>query len=1009
MLGELRALRSTSRIPAIVALGLVLTTVSVQAQGATRALQHEDTYAWNAIDDGTISPDGSWVAYVLSPFEGEPTLVVVRADGSGAELRLRGDDPVFTGDSRYVAFSIPPLESVVDSLKLEGKKEDDLPKDSLGVVALDRVTGAGAAGAEAAVVFRAGDVKSFAVPEKGGAWLAFLTEPPEEESDEGEGEPGEGEPPEAPAEPAPAEPEPEPVTPAEPESEQEEEADEEEEKEPGTPLFVRDLSGGTDHRFEHAVAYAWSERGNAFAYAASTEEGDGDGVIVLDPATGQRHEAASGEGHYRGLAFDEAGERLAFLTDRDDWEADEPAYALYAAAAGDWSAILVANAETPGVPGGWWVSEHGSPSFSDDGERLFFGTAPRPEPEPDEKVLDEDRVRVDVWNWRDDYLQPMQLVRAEDEKKRSYLAVVHGGEDRVVQLGSPDIPQVERTDDGAGDFVLGTTDVPYRQELSWDGRYQDAYAIDVRTGARRQIVNGVRGGFGSAVRLSPGGEFAYWWDGQARDWKAARMDGASGVVSLTGAIPQAFYDELDDHPQTPPPYGFPQWVDGDRALLVYDKHDVWRTDPRGRAGPVNVTAGHGRETGLRYRLVRLDLEEPALPEGDALLSSFHLENKRAGFARGRTDRAQAPTELIAADADFGTPRKAREADVLLWTRETFVDFPDLWASGLDFTGARELSDANPQQDEFRWGTAELVSWLSADRTPLQGILYKPDGFDPTRKYPLMVYFYERLSDRLHTYQPPVPNRASIRYPFYVSRGYLVFVPDIPYEIGYPGESALDAVVPGVLTLVGRGFVDESRIGVQGHSWGGYQIAYMITKTNLFAAAEAGAPVSNMTSAYGGIRWQSGMSRMFQYERTQSRIGGSLWESTMEYLHNSPVFYVDKIRTPLLMLHNDEDGAVPWYQGIEMFVAMRRLEKPVFLLNYHGEAHGLTRKPNQKDWAIRMQQFFDHYLLDAPAPVWMARGVPAVAKGRDMGLELVTEEAVSEEGEGEEGGRGGGSP
>ena len=216
----------------------------------------------------------------------------------------------------------------------------------------------------------------------------------------------------------------------------------------------------------------------------------------------------------------------------------------------------------------------------------------------------------------------------------------------------------------------------------------------------------------------------------------------------------------------------------------------------------------------------------------------------------------------------------------------------------------------------------------------------------------------------------------------------MFIPDIPYEIGYPGESALDAVVPGVLSLIDDGFVAPDRIGVQGHSWGGYQIAYMITKTDIFAAAEAGAPVSNMTSAYGGIRWQTGMSRMFQYEQTQSRIGATLWEATSEYLHNSPLFYADKIRTPLLMMHNDEDGAVPWYQGIEMFVALRRLQKPAWLLNYNGEAHGLRREPHRKDWAVRMQQFFDHYLQDAPAPVWMAEGVPAIDKGKSLGTALV---------------------
>ena len=273
--------------------------------------------------------------------------------------------------------------------------------------------------------------------------------------------------------------------------------------------------------------------------------------------------------------------------------------------------------------------------------------------------------------------------------------------------------------------------------------------------------------------------------------------------------------------------------------------------------------------------------------------------------------------------------------------------------------------------------------------PLQGILYKPDHFDAAQKYPMMVYFYEKMSDRLHRHYAPAPARSSINFSFYVSRGYLVFVPDIPYKVGYTGESAMNSVVPGVLHLLDQGFVDRERIGVQGHSWGGYQIAYMITRTNLFRAAEAGAPVSNMTSAYGGIRWGSGMSRMFQYEKSQSRIGGSLWEYPLRYLENSPIFWADKIETPVLMMHNDEDGAVPWYQGIEFFVALRRLGKPVWLLNYNGEDHGLRKLHNQRDFAVRLQQFFDHYLLDAPAPVWLQHGVPAVEKGKTLGLEPVS--------------------
>ena len=252
----------------------------------------------------------------------------------------------------------------------------------------------------------------------------------------------------------------------------------------------------------------------------------------------------------------------------------------------------------------------------------------------------------------------------------------------------------------------------------------------------------------------------------------------------------------------------------------------------------------------------------------------------------------------------------------------------------------------------------------------------------------MVYFYERNSDNLHRYYAPAAGRSIINFSFYVSRGYVVFVPDIPYTTGEPGQSAANAILPGVESLVAQGFVDEEKIGMQGHSWGGYQTAYLVTQTDMFACAESGAPVSNMTSAYGGIRWGSGMSRMFQYERTQSRIGEDLWAARDKYIQNSPVFYADKINTPLLILHNDKDGAVPWYQGIELFVALRRLEKPAWMLNYNGNPHWVMGQKNRRDFAIRMQQFFDHYLMDAPEPEWMALGVPAVNKGEELGLELL---------------------
>jgi dipeptidyl aminopeptidase/acylaminoacyl peptidase len=382
------------------------------------------------------------------------------------------------------------------------------------------------------------------------------------------------------------------------------------------------------------------------------------------------------------------------------------------------------------------------------------------------------------------------------------------------------------------------------------------------------------------------------------------------------------------------------------------------------------------------RVVDLDRDDRTFdPRQPLLLRAFDEDTKASGFYEDRLDAASAPRKIVMADVAYGMPTRARHADTYVVTRGTFTEFPNLYV-GRSLTSLSRVSDANPQQKDFKWGSVELVSWTSSDGVPLQGLLYKPADFDSTKKYPMIAYFYEQLSQNLHQYVAP-NGRNVINPTHYASNGYLVFEPDIHYETGYPGPSAMKSIVPGVQAILARGFVDPNGLGLQGQSWGGYQTAYIITQTPLFKAAMAGAPVANMFSAYGGIRWQSGLARSFQYEHTQSRIGGSIWQFPMRYMENSPLFWADRITTPLLMMANDGDGSVPWYQSIEMFVAMRRLGKEVYLLDYNGDEHNPTKRANQKDVAMRMQQFFDNKLRGYPAPDWMVHGIPYQMKGRDQ--------------------------
>ncbi|MBA3296147.1 MAG: S9 family peptidase, partial [Acidobacteria bacterium] len=474
-----------------------------------------------------------------------------------------------------------------------------------------------------------------------------------------------------------------------------------------------------------------------------------------------------------------------------------------------------------------------------------------------------------------------------------------------------------------------------------------------------------------------------YFDENAGHWYTYRVsDGAR--VNLTEKLSVKF-QQANDVPDLPGPYGVAGWTADDRSVLLYDEFDIWEMKPNGHT-PRNVTGGEGRKRRVALRYRSMDPQERVVPTNKSLLLSATDDRTRAtGFYRVANLAATTPPEkVVMLDKAFGGVSKAKNADTVVFTLSRFEEFPDLWTSDTTFKDMRKVSSVGAQQAQFTWGTSELIEYINADGKTLRAILTKPDNFDPNRKYPLMVYIYEELTQGLHSYSPPNVS-TSINIPRYVSNGYLMLRPDIVYATGYPGEAAEKCVIPAVNTVVGMGFVDPKRIGIQGHSWGGYQITHLITRTSLFAAVEAGASVSNMISAYGGIRWGTGMSRAFQYEKTQSRIGAPPWEAPLQFIENSPIFWVKKVQTPYLTIHNDGDDAVPWYQGIEFITALRRLGKEGYMFNYNDELHGLRNRDNMKHWTVHMDEFFDHYLRGKPRPDWMDKGVSFLERGkRDVG-------------------------
>ncbi|HJU73480.1 MAG TPA: prolyl oligopeptidase family serine peptidase [Gemmatimonadaceae bacterium] len=917
---------------------LVLYAATAAAQPVKKALT-QDTYdSWRTISGATLSPDGRWTAYTLSPVVGNGEFVL-RATSGNTEYRTpRGwtgrpvvsvtvdspfvaPPPSFSGDSRFAAVLAYAPQADFDAARRRRARPADQPKNRLILVRL----GDGQ-------VTNIARVRAFRLPRESTRWIVY-----HHEADSG-------------AAPDTARRGPR-------------------RKDPGSVLVVRDLESGNESRIPDVASYVVDDSAKWLAYAVSSRSGSDDGVYLRALGTEQVIPVMRGEANYKQLAFDRAGTQLAFVSDKDEFGREKAKYALYYATTKAPTAAPVAATLEGMAP-----SERGSVSFSRNGAAIIYGVAsPQLDSIPADSLAD--KAVFDLWHWQDARLQPQQLRELTRDRNRTWTGVYHIAAKSAVRLTNDSLPSATLSEDAR--TALAVTSVPYAVAQMWGAGGSDVVLIDAISGKRTRIATKL----GFSAQLSPGAKYVAWYDdGRWHSYAVA----TGKTVDLTGAIKGVrFDDEEHDSPSTPGPYGLAGWTRDDRSLLVHTRYDVWEVDPAGVRPPRVVTDSLGVRSRLELRVMDLDPEDRFIdPTAPLLLRAFDTKTKAMGVYRDRLDGAASPpVRITMVDAAFGNPQKARKASQILVTRSTVSDFPNLW-TGPGFDQLTKISDANPQQSSYAWPTVELVEWLSNDGVPLQGLLYKPEGFDASRKYPMVVYYYERLSDGLHQYHAPA-GRNTVNPSVYTSLGYLVFFPDIVYKPGWPGPSAVSAIVPGVHSLIGRGFVNPKAVGIAGQSWGGYQSAYVITQTTMFAAAVPNAPVANMTSAYGGIRWESGLARPFQYEKTQSRIGGSIWEYPVRFIENSPLFHLDRVTTPVLFMHNDADGAVPWYQGIELFVGLRRLGKEVYMLNYNGDGHNPRKRANQKDIDMRMQQFFANKLKGEPAPDWMVRGIPALEKGRDQ--------------------------
>jgi dipeptidyl aminopeptidase/acylaminoacyl peptidase len=970
----------------VLAIALFILPGSVAWAQAKKSFTPADLQGWKTIRNTDISANGQWIGYILAPNEGDASVILKSTAEAGKEYTFSIGEPPRAGggpppaggsgtsalqiseDSRWAAFMVHPTQA-------EARRARTARRPTQTRVAIvNLVTG------EKREYDR---IRRFVFGGDSPRYVALYAAPAATAAASG-----------APSGGGAASP-----TPAAPAS---------------SDLLLLELATGIITNIGNVGDFGFDRLGHYLAYTIDARDRIGNGLQLRDLRTDVVRVLDSEQALYRRLVWVDSGYGLAVLRGKVDTVARDTLYTLLAftgARAPDRRVVFDA-AGRGDFPAGMKISADRAPRLASDLSAVFFGIREQRPAQAGEQVADGregrsesvvqagapgaggtlNQPRVDpndetpsliIWHAKDPRLQSQQLVQEQNDRAFTYLSQYRFADDSFTRLADDSVRNVtvlpwER-------FAIGTDNQRYQQQASYNGRnFSDVYVIDLRAGragspGQGQGAPGVRRTpllekhLNAQLAPSPDGTKALYW-GHDGHWYVADLATGSRR-NLTQGAPVSFVNDESDHNNLYPPprfLGNLGWTRDNQHVLLSDGWDVWRIPvARGGAGAVNLT-GNGRATQTRYTRVALDLHEKGIDLARPIYFSTYGEwTKKMGIARydGRTT-----TQLFTEDARF-TFGKAAGAETYFLTRQTAVDFPDYYVTDASFRSRRRLTDANPQQKDFLWTPGvRLVNYTTDKGDRLQGALYLPSDYEPGKTYPLLVTIYEKRSQLAHVYVAPnetsTPNRT-----LYTSRGYAVLDPDIVYKVNDPGMSAVWAVLPAVKAAIATGVVDSTRVGLWGHSWGGYQTSFLVTQTKLFKAAVAGAPLTDLVSMYSSIYWNTGGTNQAIFESSQGRFTGNFIDNYDAYIRNSPAFHAKSVETPLIIMHNDKDGAVDFNQGITYYNTLRQLEKDVILLEYVGENHGLQRPANQKDYAQRMGEWFDHYLRGMPAPDWMVKGVP----------------------------------
>ena len=981
------------------------TAPAAKPPAGPRPIGVADIKAWNTIRQTALSADGKWFAYVTSPVAGNAALIVRSTAEGATESRIpvgeNGGSIVISGDSKWLGYIVAPNR--VDSSargrgagRAGGGGSGSTRGGGTGVGSPNEALQTGDSTRRTPVNkfvlmrLASGEktefdrIRGFQFNGENPTWVALTGYAPGAQGNTGQAGAGGGRGGGPPAAASGA------VVSA--------------------PVILYSLETGERFNMGSVGQFAFDESGDWLAYTMETSDQVGNGVQLRNMKTSVARALDSEQMIYRHLAWSDSSRALGVMRGRIDEVRRDTVFTLVAftqfGPTGPAKRLSFDPTGRQDFPRDWKVASDRAPRYATDLSAVFFGIREAARPGTGRATAAapiqsgapgaggtinqtntgrgagaNDEVSLILWHKNDPRLQSQQIVQEQADRSFSYLSQYRYAEDRFLQLVADSMRSLTIA---PGDkYAYGTDNRDYQQQASYSGRnYVDVYRVDLSTGKSTLLMK-KKPAIGPMLS-SPDGRKVLYWGKDGHYWVVDLATGDS--VNITRGIPTSFVDADDDHNNRyPPPLPPRGWAKDNSAVLLYDDWDVWMVPVNPAAGrAVNLT-GDGRRTQVRYnRSYQFDVPATGRFGGPGTgidlskplyFGTYGEWTKKEGLSR--VDPGKPGAQQLVFDTARLNVTKARNADTFVYTRQNFAEFPDYHVFKDGFKSGYRITDVNPQMKDLAWSSGtRLIDYRSDKGDRLQGALYLPANYQPGKKYPMLVTIYERRSQNMRSFVSPTETRAPDPS-LYTSRGYIVFDPDIVYRVNDPGMSAVWSVVPAVKAAIATGIVDPAKVGLWGHSWGGYQTAFLVTQTNIFKAAIAGAPLTDLVSMYSSVYWNTGGTNQAIFESSQGRFTGNFIDNYDAYIRNSPAFHAKNVKTPLIIMHNDKDGAVDFNQGITYFNTLRQLGKDVILLEYQGENHGLSRPANQRDYAGRMAEWFDYHLTGATPADWIIKGVPRI--------------------------------